>query len=246
MAAPNRGTIVEAPSPCTPPSPVEIAGYPATALEFDLGPRRVRLYAVRALESLVDRGALLRGEAEPPYWAHLWSGARVLASYLARFVPLAGRRVLEIGCGLALPGVTAAICGADVTLIDVAPEALAFATASAAANGVRCIAVTGDFMRLAPTQRFDLVLAAEVAYDRERWLELAAVCGRHLAAGGVTYLADGYRTDTRGFYAALAARGLDVHAIDVRAAEEGCPTPLRIAAIRRPALKRRGTPRPAL
>jgi len=236
---------VEATSPCTPAAPDAIAGRPATLLDVDLGVRRVRLHAVPALETLVDRGALLRGEAEPPYWAHLWSGASVLAGYLARFVPLAGRRVLEIGCGLALPGVTAAALGADVTLVDAVPEALMFAAASAAANGVRCAVATADFMRLDPGWRFDVVLAAEVAYDRERWGEIAAVCERHLAPAGVTYLADGYRTDTRGFWAALAARGLVVHAVDVRAVEEGRPVAVRVAEVRRPGVRSRGIPRPA-
>lgn len=237
---------MEAPSPCTPRPSGTIAGHPATLLDVDLGTRRVRLHAVRELETLVDGGALLRGEAEPPYWAHLWPGARVLASYLARFVPLAGRRVLEIGAGLGLPGITAATLGARVTLVDAAPEALAFAAASAAANHVHCTTVPGDFMQLDPGWRFDVVLAAEVAYDRERWPELAAVCERHLLPDGVTYLADGYRTDTRGLYAALAARGLVVHAVDVRIVDDGRPAPLRVAEIRPPAVRRRDSRRPPL
>jgi predicted nicotinamide N-methyase len=209
--------------------------------EIDVGRHRVALYTVADLESRVDRAALLRGDEEPPYWAYLWSGARVLASYLARHLDVSGRRVLEIGCGLALPGVTAAVQGADVTLVDGAAAALAVATASAAANGVRCTPVVADFTRLDPTWRFDVVLAAEVAYDRERWADLAAVCERHLCRGGVTLLAEGYRTDTRGLYAALAARDLAVHAIDVRVVEEGRPIAVRLAAV-----TPRGTPpRPA-
>jgi predicted nicotinamide N-methyase len=233
VATPKRGTIVEATPPCTSSPPTWIAGHPVALLDVDLGPRRVALYAVHDLEALVDRGALLRGEAEPPYWAYLWSGARVLASYLARFVDCAGRRVLEIGCGLGLPGVTAAVLGAETTLVDAAPSALEVAAASAHANGVRCDVVAGDFTRLDPAERFDLVLAAEVAYDRERWPELAAVCERHLRPGGATLLADGYRTDTRGLYAALAARDLEVHAIDVRVVEEAHGLPVRLATIRR-------------
>ena len=114
-----------------------------------VGAHCVRLATVPDLESLVDRDALLRGDVEPPYWAHLWSGARALASYLTRFVPLAGARVLEIGCGLALPGVTAAVLGADVTVVDTAPAALAFASESARANGVR-VTMTGVLDAIVP------------------------------------------------------------------------------------------------
>ncbi len=226
--------------------PKWIGGHPVVRLGVDLGPRRIAVYAVHDLESRVDRAALLRGELEPPYWAYLWSGARVLASYLARFVDLRGRRVLEIGCGLGLPGITAAALGAEVTVVDAVPEALDLVRASATLNGVRCATVGADFTGLDPTWRFDVVLAAEVAYDRERWPELAAVCERHLVPDGTTLLTDGYRTDTRGFYAALAARGLDVHAVDVRVVEEGREMPVRLAMIRPPdvRVRLRGTPRP--
>jgi predicted nicotinamide N-methyase len=244
VARPKRGTIVEATPPCTSPAPRWIAGHPVELLDVDLGPRRVALYAVRDLEELVDRAALLRGEAEPPYWAYLWSGARVLASYLARFVDCTGLRVLEIGCGLGLPGITAAVLGGETTLVDAAANALELAAASARANGVRCDTLEADFTALDPAEGFDVVLAAEVAYDRERWPELAAVCERHLRPGGGTLLADGYRTDTRGLYAALAALDLQVHAIDVRVVEEGHALPVRLAAIRRRTpVSSRGTPR---
>ncbi|MEO6025284.1 MAG: methyltransferase domain-containing protein [Candidatus Binatia bacterium] len=215
----------------------EIAGLTATRLEVDVGDRSMRLWAVPDLEGLVDRGALLRGEAEPPYWAYLWSGARVLASYLVRFVDVRGLRVLEIGCGLALPGIAAAVLGAEATLVDVAAPALAFADASAAANHVACTTLASDFTRLDPELQFDVVLAAEIAYDRARYHELAAVFVRHLRPGGIALLADGYRTDTRGLYAALAASGCATHAFDLRVDEEGRPMPVRLTVIRHPAAR---------
>src|SRR5206468_435069 len=56
----------------------------------------------RAAQLIVEGDhALDAGEPpEPPYWAHLWSGAAVLAAA----VPRDARRVLELGCGLGLPG----------------------------------------------------------------------------------------------------------------------------------------------
>jgi predicted nicotinamide N-methyase len=224
-----------------------IADHPVAWLDLAVGSRRVRLCSVPDLEALVDREALLRGEAEPPYWAYLWSGSRVLATYLARWVDLRGRGVLEIGCGLGLPGMTAAVLGAETTFVDAAPEALAFVAASAVANGVRCTTLVADFTRLDPALRFDVVLAAEVAYDRDRYGELAAVFERHLSAGGMGLLADGYRTDTRGLYAALADLGLDTLALDLRVVEEGRAMPVRVTLIRRPAerVRLRDTPRPA-
>lgn len=224
---------------CT--SPGEIAGHRIAPLDLDIGSHRIRLCTVAELERLVDRGALLRGEVDPPYWAYLWSGAPLLACYLERFHDLGGRRVLELGCGLALPGITAAVLGADVTLVDLDPAALAFAAASAAANGVCCTTLAADFLQLDLEPRYDLVVAAEVAYDRERFSELAGVLTRHLEPGGSALIADGYRTDTRELYRALAARGCPAHAIDVRVVEEGRPMAIRLSVIT--AVSNRITPR---
>ncbi len=237
---------------CTPPvasageasTPRTIAGWVARPIELSVGAGRVRLYTVDALERLVDRDALLRGEGEPPYWAYLWSGARLLAAYVARWEEVRDRRVLEIGCGLGLPGVTAAVQGGRVVLVDTEQAALDFALASATANRVACAAWRGDFTTLDPEWRFDLILAAEVAYDPARFGALAAVFARHLAPAGLGLLADGYRTDTRGFYRELGGLGLTSQAIDVRMVEEEQRVAVRLTAIRKAGVRRGDSRRP--
>jgi 2-polyprenyl-3-methyl-5-hydroxy-6-metoxy-1,4-benzoquinol methylase len=157
---------------------------------------------------------------------------------------LDGCRVLEVGCGLGLPGITAAVLGADVTLVDAEPAAAAFAAASAAANKVACATRVADLFHLDPAWRFDLVLAAEVAYDRARYPALAGALARHLGAGGVALVADGYRTDTRGFYRAVAALGYSAAAVDVRVVEEGRPVAVRLSVLRPAPDRPRGTAPP--
>ena len=119
-----------------PDSTLNIAGYPATLVDVRAATTSLRVYTVAELERLVDRGALLRGETEPPYWAYLWAGSRCLADYLARWKDLRGRRVLEIGCGLGVAGLVAAARGADVVFVDAARPALAFVRASLRLNGL--------------------------------------------------------------------------------------------------------------
>jgi len=211
-----------------------IGGYPTVPVQVRVGEREVSLHTVPDLEQLVDRGALLRGEAEPPYWAHLWPGARVLARYVDRWVETRGRRVLELGCGLGLPALVAALGGADVVCVDQVPAALGFVAASAAANRVSCVCVCADFHALAADARFDYVLAAEVAYDPERFAALAEVIVRHLAPGGVALLTDGYRVDTRTLYRELGARGRATHAVDLEVVEEGRRAPVRLVAVSGP------------
>ena len=60
-------------------------------------------------ESLIDEQRFEEDEFLP-YWAELWPSGVALAGYVAT-LDLAGRRVLELGCGLALPSFAAALAG---------------------------------------------------------------------------------------------------------------------------------------
>jgi len=210
-----------------------IAGFPAAVVTVRGAAFAVRLQAVDGLERIVDRDALLRGEAEPPYWAHLWTGARCLADYVARWCDLRRSRVLEIGCGLGLTGVVAASCGADVTFVDAALPALRFVHASLALNGLDGRLVCADYRTLAAPARFDRILAAEVAYEPATFGDLAATLARHLAPGGTALVADGFRTDTRPLYRALADAGLATRALELRVDEDGRPARIRVTAATR-------------
>jgi predicted nicotinamide N-methyase len=190
----------------------------------------IALWRVADLERHVDRAALLAADdaPEPPYWAHLWSGAWVLAAA----VPRGPRTVLELGCGLGLPGLVAARRGARVTFVDREPAALAFVRASAAANGIPAVdTVAADVLRPALRARFELVLAAELLYDRQALRPLAEAIAGHLAPGGRALLADAGRIDTSAFYDALAAAGVAWRAREHAVREEGLPLTVRLVEI---------------
>jgi predicted nicotinamide N-methyase len=211
----------------------EIAGYPATLVDVRTSTTSIRVYAVADLERLVDRGALLRGEAEPPYWAYPWTGSRCLAEYVTRWVDLRGRRVLEIGCGLGIAGLAAAAAGAAVVFVDAATPALAFVRASLRVNGLEATTVCADFRTLAAGACFECILAAEVAYEPATFGDLAATLARHLAPGGTALVADGFRTDTRALYRALADLGLATRAVEVQPFEEGRRGRVRVTEVTR-------------
>jgi predicted nicotinamide N-methyase len=208
---------------------MKIADFAAELVRFTFDGDEVALWRVADLERHVDRTALLGGEnpPEPPYWAHLWSGALVLA----RAVPRGSRHVLELGCGLGLPGLVAARRGAQVTFVDRIPAALAFVRASAAATGVPVTTIAADVTAPALAPRFDLVLAAELLYDRSAFAPLAAALARHIAPGGRALLTDAGRTDTRDFYAALSAIGLAWAATEHVVREERLPVTIRLVDV---------------
>jgi predicted nicotinamide N-methyase len=210
-----------------------LAGYCAILTRVLVGTDPVALWQVDDLERHVDRHALLAGDdpAEPPYWAHLWIGARVLAEA----VPVRPGRTIELGCGLGLPGLTAARRGGAVTFVDRARAPLAFVQASAAAGGIGPIdVVAADVTAGALAGCFDLVLLAEVLYDRAAFPAIARAVATCLAPGGLALLADGARIDTRAFYPELAALGLDVETTTRRVDADGVTEAIRLSAIRRP------------
>ena len=58
-----------------------------------------------------------------PYWSVLWRSGVALARELEG-APLGGLRVVELGCGLAVPSIAAARAGAEVLATDSDAEAL--------------------------------------------------------------------------------------------------------------------------
>ena len=210
-----------------------IAGYGARLTHVRVGPDVVALWQVDDLERYVDRRALLAGDEtpEPPYWAHLWAGARVLAAA----VPRGPARAIELGCGLGLPGLVAARRGARVVFVDRVPVPLAFVRASAAANRLRAVdLVAADLTSGAFARRLDLVLLAEVLYEREMLPAVARTLADLLAPEGLALLADGRRIDTRAFHPELAGLGLSIETVQHRVEADGIGETIALSTIRWP------------
>jgi len=215
--------------------PTVVAGYPTRIEHLLLEGLSVRVLVVDQLERYVDRQALLRdaNAAEPPYWAHLWTASRALAARVAKRDDWAGQRVVDIGCGLGLPGVVGAMRGAVVTAVDAAPEALAMTRANATLNGCEISVVRCDLCRPALGAPLDVVLAADVTYDPVLQRALADFLAEHLAATGMAWCAESVRTLDPGFRQACEARGLRVTETDVAEIDEGRPVLVRLSEVRR-------------
>jgi predicted nicotinamide N-methyase len=216
------------------PGSVCIAGYPARRVVLDFGRVQTQLFVVDHLEEFVDGNALLRDAdaPEPPYWAHLWPGARALARLLATQVDCNGRRIVEAGCGLGLTGLTAALCGASVMMVDTAYDALRFAQANAQLNRRRVATVQMDVRNPGLRERFDYCLAADVTYDPALQAALATFIAAHLVRGGRAWCAESVRTFDRGFQHACEQHGLQVTECQVREPDDGREALVRITEIR--------------
>jgi predicted nicotinamide N-methyase len=213
-----------------------IAGYPAALEEFVHAGLKISVYRVARLEDLVDRQALLREERvdEPPYWAHLWIGARALARRLAESGTMVGRRVLDLGCGVGLPGLVAAALGGEVWFVDREPAALEFVRHSARRNGLEGVRLADlDFTRDSLTTDFDVILGAEVVYDPATYTPLCEFLERHLRPSGEIHLTDAFRSDAERFFAELRRRGFAGWREPRREWEDGRPYGLFLWTFRR-------------
>ena len=158
------------------------------SLSLELPGGELRVLQPEEAAELPDDGAV---EWAPvaPYWAVLWRSGVELARELDR-EPLHGLSVVELGCGLGVPSLAAARGGASVLATDSAPEALELVTRSARANALRVDtalvdwAAPGELVRRSP---FDLVLAADVLYERPSVAQLLSLLAQ---LAPVAWLAD--------------------------------------------------------
>ena len=103
-----------------------------------------------------------------PYWSVLWRSGMALARELDG-EELRGLRVVELGCGLAVPSIAAARGGAEVIATDGDIDALGLVRRNAEANGVELETAAVDWAdpdELVDRGPFDLVLCSDILYER--------------------------------------------------------------------------------
>jgi predicted nicotinamide N-methyase len=188
--------------------------------------RELAVLRPRDSEGLLDEEAFEREELMP-YWAELWPSGVALARAVCG-VALGGRRVVELGCGgLALPSIAAALAGGRVLATDWAHDALGLARANAERNGADLEverAAWGDGDRLAARAPFDLVLAADVLYERRNLDLLEPLLPR---LGREVWLADPGRPLLEEFLARLA------HVWEVRTTRDPVAPSVQVHRLRR-------------
>jgi ETFB lysine methyltransferase len=208
--------------------------YDTESFDLTVGSHRLMLFRVKDLERWVDREALLRDETEePPYWAHLWTGALTLARYVEEHIDCRDLTVLDLGCGLGVTGIIASLKGGHVTFADKEPPAVTFATMNAQRNSCPLFAAcTLDFTKDMLDAQFSLILGAEILYDRPTFPALVSFLRRHLALDGRAVFSDARRTNTEDFYRQLDMAGLQWTREEIVEREDKLPLSVGIVTIR--------------
>lgn len=141
---------------------------------LSIGPLTVQLDSLTNFDELFDRFMEKGDDSEEvqderiPYWADLWPSALALSRYMvdSGYVK-PDTTVVEIGCGLGLPGIVAGMLGAkEVIFTDYLEEPLEYARRNWALN------CSGEarFLRLDwrdpdPALAADVLLASDIAYE---------------------------------------------------------------------------------
>jgi predicted nicotinamide N-methyase len=169
--------------------------------------RDLRVLRPRDSEALLDDDAF-EHEEFLPYWAELWPSGVALARAIGGR-SLGAMRVLELGCGLGLPAIAAALAGGRVLASDWSAEAVAMAAANAERNGAHIDTLVCSWSEPAPLEArgpWELVLASDVLYEGRDVDPLLAVLPRLLAPGAEAWIADPGRAPAERFLELAAAR----------------------------------------
>lgn len=211
--------------------------------------RRHRLSVAGGTLSIVapDSGAWLhdggwseRAErgGEPPYWADVWPASVAVARWLARRHDLAGRSVLDLGCGIGVPGAMAAARGARVVFADREADALAFAefngrrAAAAGAAGAEVRAELLDWSRATVPGTFDVLCLADVTYRAVHHEPVLRQVSAALGHDGLAVHCDPFRDASDGFLA-QARSAFAVRTVASRSAFGDDLVPVRLAFVAR-------------
>lgn len=167
------------------------------------------------IRSLLDRQQYAdpHGEAEAagispacwPLFGQVWPSAQKLADLMQIWM-LGDSRILEIGCGLALPSMVIHRRHGNVTASDCHLLTAAFLEANLQLNGLPGLEYrTGNWGRANPgLGTFDLVIGSDVLYERNQPEQLAAFIQVHAARQAEVLIVDPNRGNRNAFHRCMA------------------------------------------
>lgn len=130
------------------------------------GVRRLGLYLLdpACLDRPLSGARALEAQRTPPYWALAWASGQVLAAYIEAHPELVeDKHVLDFGSGSGVVALAAKQAGARVAVaMDRDEGAL-----EAAQLNAETLGLTLAYSATLETERFDVLFAADVLYDRD-------------------------------------------------------------------------------
>ncbi len=162
-------------------------------------------------------------DEETPYWAEIWPSALALAQFISREENfIAGKKTLELGCGLGIAGIAAYHSGADIVLSDIEEDALRISELNWILN-FNCPPQLQllDWRNPSKNQQFEVILAADVAYETRLFRPLIGTFQKLLAPGGTIFLSEPNRSIASRFFEMLKEENFNLEKQNERVWFEG-------------------------
>ena len=145
--------------------------WPVRTVNLQVGELPIAMDVIANFDDVLDAYARSHPDDTDkiPYFADIWPSALALAKYLATNPHLvANRNVIELGCGLGLPAIVAAKCGAaSITATDFHPACMPYCKANTIKNGVPHVKCrTLDWRSPDPATRYDCIIGSDLLYER--------------------------------------------------------------------------------
>ena len=179
---------------------------------YHIGSHDIRLRTLLDLDQFADpegdaRAAGISKEAFPLFGI-VWTSSEILAQILLEH-DLANRRILEVGCGMALVSHVLNAEGADVTAMDIHPVTEELLFDNVALNGGKRIPfVNCSWAEPDPDLgRFDLMVGSDVLYEPRHIETLPAFFDQHGEAHCEVVIADPGRAKLDVFQQQMASAG---------------------------------------
>lgn len=215
--------------------------YPTRQIDLELEKQTFSILEVADAEALLDE-LIGKGDSHEdvqderiPYWAELWPSALGMAQFLLkRSLVTPGQKVLELGCGLGLPGIVAGKLGGTVTLSDYLAPALDFAQSNWALNNEQEVnTILLDWRKPDPELAADLVLASDITYEARNFPYLPNAFRTLCKAGGTIVLSDPKRQVAQAFFKILPQEGFVVEKFEEEVDFQGKPIVIHIYLLTR-------------
>jgi len=119
-----------------------------------------------------------------PFWGFAWAGGQAVARFLLDHPDqVAGKRVLDFGCGCGIGAIAAARAGArGVVAADIDPRAIEATALNAELNGVQVELTTQDLTGTSAVD-WDVLLAGDMYYDAQEAAQTTVWLGRQVREG---------------------------------------------------------------